>query len=115
MTDLKSLLWNNRTPRSEKNKYHQHNLKLTEWPDFGFVREPQDYIVLSAYLMKDSMSYEGLKRLTDVDSKTLNHFIYVCRMLRIIEVAEPEKQLSADRIKRLFKTDLSEKLRAMFF
>lgn len=115
MSDLKSFLWNNQTPTSTKSKYNHKNLKLTEWPDFGYVNCPNDFIVLSAYLVKHTMSYRAIKKLTGIDSETLNHFIYVCRMIGIIEVTAAENQINKDRMMKLFKTDFSMKLRAMFF
>jgi hypothetical protein len=115
VSDLKSFLWNSRTPTSEKHKYSKQNLRLTEWPDFGFVGCPKDYIVLSAYLVKHTMSYETIQRLTGVESKVLNHFIYVCRMIGIIQVTEPEKRNNKERVMKLFKNDFSVKLKAMFF
>lgn len=115
MSDLKSFLWNKRTPTSERNKYFHQILKLTEWPDFGIVDHPRDYIVMSAYLVKQAMSFEALEDLTGVETKTINHFVYVCQMLGIIKITEPEKSNSKLNMKRLLKTDLSVKLRAMFF
>lgn len=115
MSDLKCFLWNNRTVTSEKNKYTKHQIKLNEWPDFGFVGCPNDYIVLSAYLVKEAMSYEQIKSLFNVKAETLNHFIYVCKMLGIINVTQIQKQSNNKVMMKKLTSNLSIKLKSIFF
>ncbi len=115
MSNLKFFLWNNKTLTSVKNKYHNQCFKLNEWPDFGFVGCPKDYIVLSAYLMKQSLSYDEVKSLVDDDEETSNHFLYVCRMLQIITVTENDQPGTKSKVMKILSTDISAKLRKIFF
>ncbi len=115
MSNLKFFLWNNKTSTSIKNKYNNKQFRLNEWPDFGFVGCPKDYIVLSAYLMKQTLSYEQIKSLVNQDESTVNHFLYVCRMLCIIQVSDQQQIKVKDKMLGLLANDFSSKLRKMFF
>ncbi len=115
MSNLKFFLWNNKTPTSIKNKYSNQCFRLNEWPDFGFVGCPRNYIVLSAYLMKQTLSYDQVKSLAHGDEETTNHFLYVCKMLQIIDIYQQEKLKTKDKMIKILSTDISSKLRKMFF
>jgi len=113
MSDLKNYLWNNQSLTSVKKKYQNKVLSLNEWPDFGFVGCPKEYIVLSAYLIKQPIEYRQLKTLTQCSDEVINHFIYVCNMLKIINITEKDK--SKNRLLNNLSSNISHKLKQMFF
>ncbi len=115
MSDLKNYLWNNRTATSEKIKYQNKILSLTEWPDFGFVGCPKDYIILSAYLVKQPIAYDQLKLISNCSEPVINHFIYVCNMLKIITISDPVNSQTGSGILNILSSNISNRLKAMFF
>ncbi|MCB1584493.1 MAG: hypothetical protein KDI92_15665 [Xanthomonadales bacterium] len=115
MTDLKNYLWNNKNNTSVKTKFNGKILKINEWPDFGFVGCPKEYIVLSAYLIKQPIQYNQLKAISKCDVETINHFLYVCHMLKLLIVSEPKRENIKESIVSIFTTDISSKLRQIFY
>lgn len=114
MSNLKSFLWNNKTSVSvKKNNYSKQLFRLRQWPDFGFVGCPVDYLTMSAYLARHTLSYQQICELTGADEADVNHFIYVCRMLQILETEQNTVEKS-HKIK-LFSNVFTAKLRAVFF
>lgn len=113
MSDLRFFLWNDQSLVSTKSRDSNKNkkFKLIEWPDFGFVGCPSEYITLSAYLMAQPMSFQQLLKLVNNES-LVNHFIYVCKMLNIITESPNNKAVET---LKTFKTDLSVKLKSIFF
>lgn len=115
MYDLKSFLWNSKSVTSTKNRYKYESFQLTEWPDFGHVGCPGDYIILSAYLVKRSLNYQELKSLTTCSTTDLNHFLYVCKMLQILNIEENQYDGSiGTQIKRV-SNEIGRKLKSFFF
>jgi hypothetical protein len=115
MSDLKNYLWNNRSSTSEKRRFQHKLLQLTEWPDFGFVGCPKDYIVLSAYLVKQPLAYEQLRKISNCSDEVINHFLYVCHMLKIMVIREPEKSQHGTGLLNALSSNISSRLKAMFF
>lgn len=115
MSDLKKFLWNNRTETSEKNRFQNKLVTLTEWPDLGIVNNPKDYIILSAYLVKKPIAYNQLKKISNCSEEMINHFLYVCNMLKIMVVKEPEKSSEGAGLFNVLSSNLSTKLKALFF
>jgi hypothetical protein len=115
MSDLKNYLWNNRSATSEKKRFQHKQLSLSEWPDFGFVGCPKDYIILSAYLVRQPMAYEQLKKIANCSEEVINHFLYVCHMLKFLVVSEVEKANNNAGLFNSLSSNISNKLRAMFF
>ncbi len=114
MSNLKSFLWKNKTSVSIKRKnYAKEVFQLTQWPDFGFVGCPADYITISSHLIKKPLTFQQINQLTDASESDVNHYIYVCRMLQIIDV-KPNLGTSRQPIK-LFSDAFTSKLRALFF
>jgi|GEM_PF-3417097 len=115
MSDLKFFLWNNPSHSSTKSKYNNKVFQLNEWPDFGFVGCPKEYIILSAYLMKEPIAYKRLKKISNCSEKVINHFIYVCSMLKIIDVSDYQKSKNnASRLNSL-SSGIGVKLKRLFF
>lgn len=115
MSELKNYLWNSPTSTSTKSKYKNHLLSLTEWPDFGHVGCPKEYIVLSAYLMKQPLKYKQLKKLTGCGEEVINHYIYVCVMLKIMKIDEPNNSKQKPQKTNSLSTSFGLKLKQMFF
>jgi hypothetical protein len=113
MSNLKSFLWNNKTSTSIKNKYTNKTLALREWPDFGFVGCPGEYITMSAYLVKQNLTFKELQTVCAGSTEDINHFLYVCQMLQILEVSEITAQ--PDSSFKVMKSKLGQKLKALFF
>ncbi len=114
MSDLKSFLWNNKSSVSVKqNNYASLSFKLRQWPDYGFVGCPAEYITISAYLARHHLDYQQICDLTEASQESVNHFIYVCRMLQIMEMQQHKAEKNR-RIK-LFSNVFTAKLRAVFF
>jgi len=113
MSDLKFFLWNNKTGTSTRSRYQKKQFRLHKWPDFGFVGCPSEYILLSAHLIKRTMSYEQLLKLSNSTQEVVNHFIYVCVMLDIIDVKDNQgaKRSHADS----FANSFTAKLKSIFF
>lgn len=113
MSDLKSYLWNNPTKTSVKTRFNKQNLRLTEWPDFGFVGCPSEFIILSAFLNKKPLSYQQLNKMTACGEAVINHFLYVCHLLKILEVTEIEhhKKFGVE----LFRGVMGAKLKRFLF
>lgn len=115
MSDLKSYLWNTQSTTSVKNRYNRKLIKLNEWPDFGFVGCPNDYIILSAYLVKKPIEYRQLTELTNCSAEVVNHFLYVCTMLKIIEFSEIVNTREHKSFLNVLPNGLTAKLRHLFF
>ncbi len=115
MSDLKNYLWNNQSLTSVKKKYNSKVLRLNEWPDFGFVGCPKEYIILSAYLVKQPIDYNQLKRITNCSDEIINHFIYVCNMLKIITISDKQASSNKHNLFNILSTNFSTKLKQMFF
>ena len=112
MSNLKSYLWNNPTKTSVKTKFAHNTLHLLEWPDFGFVGCPADFIIMSAYLAKRPLTYRQLTSMVDCDKEVVNHFLYVCQLLKILQVTASEKQKAFGF--ELFSSGMGAKLRRFF-
>ena len=115
MSDLKFFLWNNPSYSSTKSKYNNKVLQLKEWPDFGFVGCPKEYIILSAYLMKAPIDYKQLKKISSCNEEVINHFIYVCSMLKIIESYDCQRSTVKAKMLSTLSSGLSVKLKRFFF
>lgn len=113
MSDLKRFLWNNKTPTSIKMRHANKQFSLREWPDFGFVGCPGEYITLSAYLVRQNLTYQQLQSLSQADNEAINHFLYVCQMLQILNLTEVSDQ--SDSGFRNMTSRLSQKLKKLFF
>lgn len=100
---------------SEKKRFQNKLLSLTEWPDFGFVGCPREYIVLSAYLVKQPIAYDQLKKASNCSEEVINHFLYVCNMLKIMVVKEPDNNPNGSGLFNALSSNISSKLKAMFF
>lgn len=88
-------------------------LALHEWPDFGFVGCPGDYITMSAYLVKQNLTFKELQTLCSGSTEDINHFLYVCQMLQILDTSDIHAQ--QDSRFKIMKSRLGQKLKAMFF
>ena len=115
MSDLKFFLWNNPSSSSTKSKYNNKVFKLKEWPDFGFVGCPKEYIILSAYLMKEPIAYKRLKKISNCSERVINHFIYVCSMLKIIDTSDYQKSNTKTHVLNSLSSGLGMKLKRLFF
>ena len=113
MSDLKFFLWNNKSSTSVKSRYEDKQFQLDQWPDFGFVGCPSEYIVISAHLIKRPLSYQQLLKITQSSKEVINHFIYVCVMLNIIDVKDCEE--SNNKNVEIFKNSFTAKLKSIFF
>ncbi len=114
MSNLKSFLWKQKTSVSTKSKkYHNQLLRLKQWPDFGFVGCPEDYITISSFLIRKPLTFKQIKQLTDAADEDLNHYIYVCRMLQIMEITENSGV--QDKPIRMFADAFTSRLRSLFF
>jgi hypothetical protein len=113
MSDLKSFLWNNKTATSIKKRNTNKQFTLREWPDFGHVGCPGEYITMSAYLVRHALTFKQLKLLCQSNSDEINHFLYVCQMLQILEVSEVSDQ--ANKGFKTMTSRLGQKLKGLFF